>query len=424
MRLLNHSVKYLSIALLIIVTVWSVVFYFSMTREIKNTIDEELENQKRLIIQNTLNDSPIVLKEEFDENLHTIRRADPAIAATAVDTYTDSHLMMQDADDTEPELEPVRILTTHFRVNDAYYELQIANTILEQNDLIKALMWNVLALYLALIISIIYINNITLKRIWQPFYQLVSRLKSYRIETLDELSFKPTKIKEFNDLQAAIYEMNEHSMRAFTQQKEFIANASHELQTPLAVSANKLELLLENEELKEDAVLKINETYQIIQRMIQLNKSLLLLSKIENKQFADIQPIDMNELLSQHLDFMDEYVSFKGLKIKLNSSESFVINMDRTHAEILVSNLIKNAVFHNITDGEIRITTTSNSLKICNTGNTMPLDSDRLFTRFYKEKNTGTGLGLAISKAIADIYNYQLNYHYNEGIHCFEINFS
>ncbi len=426
MKLLNHSIKYLSIALLLLVTLWSVIFYFSMLNEIKGTIDEELENRKRLIIQNILNDTDIVLKENFDENLYTIKKIEQESALLATDKYLDTKIYMQDADDIVPELEPVRMLITVFKSGNSFYQLKIANPIIEQNDLIAALLWNVVWLYIVLILSIIYINNFTLKRIWKPFYKLLDRLKTYKIDSLKPLFFSKTGIKEFNDLQQALYQMSEHSLKAYTLQKEFIANASHELQTPLAIASNKLELLFESDNLPEDKVASIAETYQILQRSISLNKSLLLLSKIENRQFSELKEINISEIVKQNIKELSDYAHYRGITISLHADYILIEKMDNIHANILISNLLKNAIIHNIENGAVEISIQNNSLIISNTGSTQPLDAEQVFNRFYKgtSSNKSTGLGLAIVKAITSLYNATVTYKFKGNMHYFEIKFS
>ena len=425
MKLLNHSVKYLSIALFILVTLWSVVFYFSMFSQVKGTMDEELENHKRLIIQNVIDDPEITLKDKFDENLYTLQKINSEKALIAKDTYSDTKIYMQDADDETPELEPVRMLSTVFKANESFYQLKIANPIIEQNDLIKALLWNVMGLYIVLILGIVYINNITLKKIWQPFYILVSELKSFKIEKLKPLSLEKTKIKEFNDLQRAVNLMAENSLKVYAQQKEFLENASHELQTPLAIASNKLELLFENETLPENQAEKITETYQILQRLIKLNKSLLLLSKIENKQFSEIEEIIINEIVKQNLNELEGLVNYRNIKLDFTEEAKLTILIDKTHANILISNLFKNAIFHNVDNGIIEVGITANRMSISNTGNPIPLDKNKIFNRFYKEttSNKNTGLGLAIVKTIANLYDAKINYHFNGKKHCFELIF-
>lgn len=425
MKLLNQSIMYLAVAFLFVVALWSVVFYFSMFDEIKNSIDEELEYQKRLIIINTVSDSVIAVKPNFDENLYTIVPIDKEAALASTDSYVDTEILMQDADDESPEPEPVRMLITTFQANDSYYRLKIANPIIEQDDLVKVLQWHVIGLYIILIVSILVINNIILRKLWKPFYNFLKQLKSYKIYDPDPPSKINTSIKEFNDLQEAVGEMTHHSKNAYNLQKEFIENAAHELQTPLAVISNKLELLFEDEQLNELQAQKLTETYQILQRLTKFNKSLLLLTRIENKQIGELQAVNFNNLIFQYVEEFEEITSYKNLSIDVQDQGTLVREMDKSHAQILIANLIKNAIYHNVENGMIEITMNSTQLTICNTGRRYALDKNKIFNRFHKDdaSNASTGLGLTIVKAIAQLYSIEINYEFVDSRHHFQLFF-
>ncbi|MDO6517711.1 sensor histidine kinase [Zobellia uliginosa] len=426
MKLLNQSLKYLSISILAIVTVWSVVFYISMLNEIKSSIDEGLENYKRIIIEKAQTDSTILTKRGFDESFFTLQKIDKARALSAKDQYIDTIIYMQDADDKEPEPEPVRMLTTSFEVKGQYYELKVANSMVEEDDLIDELFWDVVWLYIILIASITLINNVVLKKLWKPFYDFLHQLKTYRLGSTEKLPATSTKTKEFKDLEYAVNTLLQHSISAFEQQKEFIGNASHELQTPLAMVINKLELLLEKEDLKEAHALKIAEIFQIVERSVRLNKSLLLLSKIDNKQFFDNQPIHINPIVNQTLGDLEEISSYKKLKTAVFETDELQVHLDPTLAQIIVSNLLKNAILHNYGNGTVEVHISKDTLTVRNTGKDQTLDRGKVFSRFHKtdSKTSGSGLGLAIVKAIADLYGFPVKYSFDKGVHSFSIHFS
>ncbi|MBR9778046.1 MAG: HAMP domain-containing histidine kinase [Cytophagales bacterium] len=426
MKLLNQSLKYLSISILGIVTVWSVVFYMNMLNEIKSSIDEGLENYKRLIIQNAQVDATILTKTYFDESFFTLRKIAAEEALKMRDSYIDTEIYMQDADDQAPEPEPVRMLTTAFEYNGQYYELKVANSMVEEDDLINELFWDVVWLYILLIAGIMVVNNIVLKKLWKPFYDFLKELKNYRLGSTQKLPETNTQTREFLDLQQAVNTLLQHSLAAFEQQKEFIGNASHELQTPLAMVTNKLELLLESSDLKQAEAEKIAAIFQIIERLVRLNQSLLLLSKIDNKQFFDNQQVSINEVVQQNRLELEELASFKPLNITVTELEVLKVTIDPTLADILVANLLKNALFHNIKNGRVNISLSKDSLRLCNTGVSQPLESEKLFSRFHKtdSRSSGTGLGLSIVKAIADLYGFTIAYHFEKGEHVFEVKFS
>jgi len=425
MKLLNQSLKYLSISILAIVTIWAVIFYVNMLNEIKDSIDEGLENYKRLIIKNAQYDSTILNKNYFDENFFTIRKIDKNQAISTKDQYLDTVIYMQDMDDDEAEAEPVRMLTSAFEINGQFYELKVANSMVEEDDLIDELFWSVLWLYIVLILSIIFINNRVLKKLWKPFYGFLNQLKEYRLGETQQLPEINTKTKEFLDLQKVVNTSIQQSLSAFEQQKQFIGNASHELQTPLAIVTNKLELLLENESLKNTQAKKVTEIFQIIQRLVRLNKSLLLLSKIENKQFFDNKKVSINQVVLETINELEEYTLFKKIKTTITATGELFVYIDPTLANVIVSNLLKNALSHNIENGTIGVEITADTLKICNTGNNQMLNSEKIFEYFYKSESeaNGTGLGLSIIKAISNLYEFPITYSFQNNTHCFEMKF-
>ncbi|HLU84892.1 MAG TPA: HAMP domain-containing sensor histidine kinase, partial [Vicingaceae bacterium] len=208
--------------------------------------------------------------------------------------------------------------------------------------------------------------------------------------------------------------------------KQFIGNASHELQTPLAIATNKLELLIEKGNLQNEQAENIAEVMSIIERLVRLNKSLLLLTKIENKQFLDNQQILLNDIVQKNVSDLEDMATFRKVKITVNENAKLSIQMDASLANVIISNLLKNAIFHNIPDGDVFVEITEKTIKISNTGDNEKLDKTLLFSRFYKpdSKSKGTGLGLAIVKAIADLYGFKVSYSFNNTLHFFQIEFS
>lgn len=422
MKLLNQSLQYLSISILLIVTIWSVIFYTNMLDEIYDSIDDGLENYKVLIIQKAKSDSTILHKIAFDESNYAIQEVSETYAQTIRERYTDTLLYML----SEEDLEPVRMLTTAFKHEDRYFQLQVISSMVEEDDLMEDLLWSTVWLYLILVASIIIINNIVLQKLWKPFYKILHQLKSFRLDSNEKLPDIQTNTTEFNELKIAANDLIQHSLETYTHQKQFTENAAHELQTPLAIVTNRLELLLEKEELETAQAESIAEVLQIIERLIRLNKTLLLLTKIENKQYFDNQPISINTMVEQCLDELEDFASFKNIKISIVDSNPLTVEMDATLATMLISNLIKNAIYHNIPDGTVTIAYSKTGLRICNPAKGQPLNADKIFNRFHKdsseENSSGTGLGLAVAKAICKLYGFSITYQF-DGQHCFEVNF-
>lgn len=423
MKLLNHSIKYLSISILIVIGIWGVVFFFNMVEEIKENADEGLENYKNQIIQKIEKADTIIPRLSLEEGFYTIKEIEKDEAIVFKEVYADTLMMMQDSEDGSMELDPVRILTTVFKNNDHYYELKIINPMVEKDDLIQRLLVNMIWLYAVLIITIVIVNNLVLQRLWKPFYTLLRKIKSYRLGSNLSIPEVKTKTKEFIDLQNAVGTLLRHNIEVFEQQKEFIGNASHELQTPLAIAINKLELLLENEQLQPDQADQVAEVLVIIERLTRMNKSLLLLSKIENKQFPNEQTVLVNTIIKNAMEDMSETALHKNIQFMLQEESEMHLEGNPDLIEILIYNLIRNALFHNKRGGSINIVINQAFLTISNTGDETPLQADRIFKRFYKSgmKTESSGLGLAIVSAIAETYNIRIEYSFTESRHTFKV---
>ena len=420
MRLLNQSLIYLSVPLLLIVSIWSVIFYINMLDEISDSIDDGLDNSKLLIIQRAASDSTILQKNNFNESNYAIQEIAKASAITIRDIYTDTTLYMQDENDREP----VRMLSTAFELKGKFYRLQVISSMVEEDDLIEDLFWSVVWLYLVMLTAMLFINKIALQKLWKPFYEILQQLKTFRLDSNEKAPGIKTNIKEFKALKTAVNTLTQHSIETYTHQKQFTENAAHELQTPLAIAAGKLELLLEKDDIKDTHAADIAQVLQIIERLARLNKSLLLLTKIENKQYTANQTISINKTVHQCINDLEDFIAYKNVNISFRETAQAEVEMDMALASILISNLIKNAVFHNTPNGLITIDVTQKIFTISNTGNEKALDPEKIFNRFYKHstEQTSTGLGLAVVKAICTLYGFGLSYHYNN-THCFEIRF-
>ncbi len=424
MKLANQSIKYVSASLLVIVGIWSVVFYFNMLAEIKESVDEELENYKRQLVFKVQTTPSILDKKNFDEAFYSVKEISQKQALSFTDEYLDTEIYMQDADDEAPELEPVRMLVTTFEHEGKYYELQIINSMVEEDDLIKELLWEAIILYVILIASIVIVNNFVLRKVWKPFYHFLEQLRNYRIGSDAQLPNVKTTTTEFNDLQQSVDTLLRKSIEAYDQQKQFIGNASHELQTPLAIVIGKLELLLEKQELQNAQAESVSEVLQIVERLVRLNKSLLLLTKIENRQFLDNSLVSMNQVAKQTISDFEDLSEFRKVSVSLVEKSELSVNMDLALANIIVSNLLKNAIFHSESGANVEIEILANQLVFRNDGQSA-LDHDQIFKHFYKsgDKTSGTGLGLAIVKAICSVYDFRVSYEFRQSKHVFSIGF-
>lgn len=412
MKLLNHTTKYLSLALLVIIGVWAVVFYFNMLDEVYDSLDDGLDNYKLLIINKAQKDSTVLYKTEFEESNYSIRELPKSAALQVHDMYKDTLMYMIN----EEDFEPVRILTTAFERNGKYYQLKVISSMVEEDDLISDLLSAIIFLYLAMLVSILIFNNILLKQIWKPFYHLIDELKVFRLGKDKLIHTKRSSVEEFQLLNETVESLIRRTLDTYNSQREFIENASHELQTPLAISINRLELLAEKNSLSEPDMNAVSSVIQTLERLTRLNKSLLLLSKIENRQFPDDATVTLNEVVKITAAEFEDFAAFKNVTLSVVEKGVLQKKMHADLAQILVANLIKNAIVHNIAGGSVEIQITSTDLTVTNTGKESELDAEKVFDRFHKETKEGhaTGLGLAIVKAIVSLYGMKILYSYRK----------
>jgi len=415
MKLHNYTLRYLSVALLAIISIWAVIFYFDMMDEVNDSIEEGLENYKELIIQRISEDSTLLHETAFAESNYVIRPTTQKHAKKHKDVYQDTAIYII----SEKEMEPFRMLTTVFKLkDDEYYELKIVSSVIEEDDLMEGLFYSLIWLYVIILASVYIVNSILLRRIWNPFYDVLKKLKDFKPGESIQVEPIATKIQEFRELNKTVDELTDRVNKTYISQKQFIENAAHELQTPLAIGINKLELLAEKQTLGEQDLNEVSSVLDNLQRLTRLNKTLLLLSRIENAQFTPSEEVNLTEVIKRNVELFEDFAAFRGINIVLNAEKELFKTMNPDLAEILVSNLIKNAIVHNINEGKVDIAIGSNSFFISNTGKDAALDKAQLFNRFYRQNTeaSGTGLGMAIVKAIADNYSITIDYHF-DGLH-------
>ena len=417
--MLNYTTSYFAIVLLFLITIWAAIFYFAMLDEIYDSIDDGLDNRKGLIIQKAVSDSTLLPRTAFGEGDFTIFETSAEEAKNFHDVYRDTLMFMQN----EQDFEPVRLLESVFHLHDKYYKMQVITSMVEEDDLISELLIALIWLYLGLIATILLLNNFLLKRIWRPFYHLLKQLKDFRLEK-PSIQVKQTHIDEFKLLNEAVQKMVKSNINSYNSQKHFIENASHELQTPLAISINKLEVLAEQEQLTVEGSKLLASALDNLDRLTRLNRSLLLLSKIENNQYLTAEKINMNVLVKKVVNDFEDQLSYSQVTLNIANEQECLVTMNNDLAVIFITNLVKNAIVHNHPGGSIDIVLKFASLSVTNTGKNVALDQQNLFVRFNKDNQSlsSTGLGLSIVKAIADLYQFRLSYDFN-GKHVMKADF-
>ncbi len=420
MKLIYRIAIRLSVVTMLLLAAWSAFFYYALVDEINDEADDALEDYSELLIVRMLAGQQLPDPVDGSNNSYSVSPVTEEYAARhpAIE-YLDADVYIPEKDETEP----ARILKTIFSDrNGDLYELTVATPTFEKDDLLQSVLWWVVFLYAALLLTVVLLTVWVFYRSMKPLYVLLRWLDGYSVGDARPLH-NDTRITEFRRLNEAAVKAAERADRLFMQQKEFIGNASHELQTPLAVCRNRLEWLLDNTELTEQQAGEIFQTLRTLDGIVRLNRTLLLLSKIENGQFADRRKLNAGNIVREQADTCAEIYASRNIRCEVTEAEPFVVEGDETLLSAIVGNLVKNAYVHTAPGGGVNVTVTAGGFTVTNDAESGPLDGEHIFRRFYQaDAQRGTaGLGLALVEAACRCCGLKAEYSFLDGRHVFTV---
>ena len=322
-------------------------------------------------------------------------------------------------------LETHRKLNVIRKIENKTYKIEIFDVIVESDDIFSGVFQSQTRLFVILGSALVIFSFLVSTWLFRPFNVTLQAIKNFRINDLAILKLGKTNTKEFKELNGILSQMAKKSQKDYKNLKEFSENASHEMQTPLSVAKGKIELLMQTKDLDEEQLQLINSTYESINHLSKMSRSLGLLTKIENNEFTDLQEINLSEKINQSIFDFQELLELKEIKIEQEVEENVMVQSDPVLTQILISNLLQNAVRHNIAKGHIIVKLTNSNLIISNTGIPLSVPPNLLFRRFKKDnQSSGTiGLGLAIVKKICDVNNCEITYIYKNDEHVLNVSF-
>ena len=423
MRLLQVSLRSSLLYSLILVLISIPISIISIREIIKKEVDESLALHTNQFIKHIKNyeylgDLEMDLKiwDQLSYNI-MLNRSDGIATGQKYETVS-----MYDS--IEHEFHPFRTLSSGIIIKDKSYLLTIKMSLVDNDELVMALGIVQVVLIVLLAAGLLLLNRSLSRKLWKPFYNTLNQLKSYELDKSESISPEKTNIIEFDDLNKTISHLTDRNRKVFLQQKEFIENASHELQTPLSIFQSKLDNLMQIPGLTEAGAATILELEETAQRMARLNKNLLLLSKIDNDQFNEVEEIDLSKLANSLLSNLKPMADLDNIAIQTSISP-LSIKANPTLTEVLLTNLFHNAIRHTTSNGKVMVEVSDGKLTVTNTGNPLKMDSVKMFERFSKEgrSENSSGLGLAIVKKICDSCLYGLNYNFQAGVHTFSVTF-
>jgi two-component system sensor histidine kinase ArlS len=382
--------------------------------------DEALEVQKREFLKihvPQLQDSEIVVFNKLSSDTQ-IEKANRTILKDTL--YNRSFY-----NSLEKENEPYRVLKTPVIINNKPYIFSTKINLVDNSELIMSILGVFTLIILVLLTGLFIITKRLSIKLWKPFYLTLEQIEKFEIDKNSNPELSPSNIEEFNRLNIAINKLIEKNTLIFISQKEFIENAAHELQTPIAIFKGKLETLIQRPDVTKEQFEILDNLIDTTSRLNRLNKNLLLLSKIESKQYNISENVAFDKIITGQLDFFKEQAQAKKIVINTNLEADTMISANGFLSEIMIKNLFLNAINHNVNNGIINVILTKKALIFSNTGISRPLATDKLFERFSKANpsSKGNGLGLSIIHKIAENNNWAINYSFSDNLHIFEIHF-
>jgi len=416
MKLISKSIIYYLLISLPLLVVACLVSYYLLKDELSEGTDKILKHEKRnakhLINSFQVSDTTVL----FPDSLFKIEKVPFHKNQTF---YSDTVIY------NKAEKEPVayRALKSYYNKNQSTYLISILRPALEEHELMEGLVSSLFVVIGFLLFSFLIVNWILSKWLWRPFYHTISSLNKYELKKDAQFNLAPSNTKEFKELNKALLKMTDKVYADFMSQKEFTENASHEIQTPLAVIKSKLELLIQSDNLKEEEMQQIQIIETAVNKLSAINRALLLLVKIENHQFTESEDIHVQPTLEKILSYYQDIIADKNIQVERKFESDLVIKANPQLLDILLTNLLQNAIRHNIKNGIINIEVNNKNLIISNTGSAVKLKEDEIFERFKKDTQVqeSLGIGLAIVRSIAKSYKINIAYVYQNDKHVFKL---
>lgn len=423
MRLLQVSLRTLLLYSLLLVLISIPVSLFSIQTILNEEVDESISAQADQFMNHIkgfeyLDDleTDLEVLDQLSSNIH-IRPSDQKSIPKHYETVSLY-------DSIQHEQRPFRRLSSVVDVKGKSYLLTITVPLVNRSDLILAIALVQLVVSVLLALGLLILNRSLSKKLWKPFYKTLDQLKAYQLDKTDIIPLETSEIQEFDDLNKTVNHLTNRNREVFMQQKEFIENASHELQTPIAIFQSKIDDLMQRPGLTKQEAETILELESTSKRMARLNKNLLLLSKIDNNQFSDVEDIELDELINNHLAVLKPMARLEHISM-VPDLDNLSLKANLTLIEILITNLLHNAIRYSLKNEQVHITLKDRTLTITNRGNKLKMDAGKMMERFKKESTdpTSSGLGLAIVKKICERYNYRISYSYENVLHTFKVSF-
>ena len=426
-NLLNKSLSSFAVyALLVLVASIPVYFYL-----IDNIWISEIDENNALIAQRTeieLNHLQLD-SDELEKSLFLWNKVQPHTQLSKIESYTKKPDSLYTVSRQNPyvrkkDINRFRGLSKIIQIHESSYLLSVETIIEESEETIWEITKLTFLFYILLIIGFLGLNKWLSNKLWQPFRHTLQQLKSFQLNKQSKIEFQKSDTLEFEQLNASLNHLIEENITVFKTQKEFTENASHELQTPLAIIKGKLDLLLQQKSITNEQYLIVEEINTVLTRASRINRNLLLLAKMENNQFQISKAMNISTMATDVEQNLQGYFIAQNKHFTKTIQSDVLLDCNTTLVEVLLNNLLLNTIKHSDKESLIHFEITKKGITVSNTG-TQPLLESKLYKRFASMTKNGanSGLGLAIVKQICEVHGWKIQYTFDTKSHVFSISF-
>lgn len=415
MKLQTQSSIYLS-SFSLVVFVLIGIFLYSLLQKLSNDeLDAILRQEKAEVLSNP---ELLLIANQAGAPFFT------RLIATEIPKFPGDLEIFYDSTSlvrTTGEKSAIRCLKFYKIVQDQPVEFILFKSKLPSEQLVQQIILSITIIAILFLLGIFLLNRFAFRRIWKDFYNTIQALKNYG-PNKKALRLPGSRINEFLTLNEEIEKMTRRVSDMYDNLNNFTSHTTHEIQTPLAVIRLKSELLMQTSNLDEEQLKLIQSIGENSRHLSQLNRSLALLFKIDNQHYSSTGTFHPATGILRQLDNLNELIDIKGLKLKTRLPADITIIMDPSLGDILVHNLVKNAIVHNLSGGMLEIDLQPGILKVVNSGPELSHPTEHYFSEFIKGPDSkGLGLGLSLVRKICEVSGLTVKYTCTGGLHQFEV---
>jgi len=405
-----------------VVLLLSIPAYYLILRNVwLADIDQDLEVTKQKVERGI--NAQHLAEEGLSAAVEHINAIDAGVRLTAL--HPDSNVVerfhtIDRYDDLHGHEEPYRTYESTVILNGVPYAIIVSRVVEETEELVTSIALVALISLVLLFGGMVVLDRVSASHIWVPFHRLLERLKRFHVDDPAPFHAAPTGITEFDELEHVLEQLTLRNMTMYAEQRRFTENAAHELRTPIALLQAKIERLFQSEGLTQAQAELLEEADDVLRRMRRTHDGLLTLAKVDNAPVHPGSISDPEAIVRALLHNALEHATSLGLSVSVHAEPNVQWPMEPAMAEILLGNLVSNAIRHNTAGGSIRIDLSVAMLSIANSGSPKTLDPAGLFKRF-SSSGKGLGLGLAIAQRVCERQGWPLHYAFAQGMHSFHV---